>query len=575
MINIKNQKQQQIFDPWSHLGQKRRKLLDESWAGLFQREILHELPVHKLACYFDSGFGRPSKELYTSLGVLLFQQINDLTDEEACQQLAFDLRWHYALNLSEESDAAKYICPKTLWNLRSILTENSIDVDIFEVVRDKLAKIFKVNTDNQRIDSVHIKSNMRKLGRIGIFVSGISKFLRNLKRNHKEQFGIIEGQLVDKYLSKKGKKSFSMIKPSDSHKTLSEVSNDLFYLVEKFKDDSDVTGMDSYKLLVRILNEQCNVTDSGKEPQVEVKKPKDIPSDSLQNPSDPDATYSGHKGQGYQVQIMETYTKTEDEAEKAQTLNLITHVEAEQSHKSDANALIPAVETTKEQGLAPGEVLADSLYGSDENCQTAKELEVSVLSPVMGRKKDDGINLSDFQFNEKGDVVRCPSGNSPVKTHVKKSRHSACFNRRHCSKCDNRKGCPVKKGEKFYYLRYTDKELRVALRRSYENTDEFIDRYRWRAGVEATMSEYDRRTGVKQLRVRGLQNVRFCAVLKATGINIFRATAVRKAIIVADIKIFVKNYIFPVVKEQVFRIYDYVSKFLSLSGKIYDYEYIF
>ena len=89
------------------------------------------------------------------------------------------------------------------------------------------------------------------------------------------------------------------------------------------------------------------------------------------------------------------------------------------------------------------------------------------------------------------------------------------------------------------------------------------------------MSEYDRKTGVKQLRVRGLGNVRFSAVLKAAGINIFRATAVRKAIIVADIKIFAKNYIFSVVKERVFRIYDYVSKFLSYSGKIYDCEYVF
>jgi hypothetical protein len=333
--------------------------------GLFQREILHELPVHKLACYFDSGFGRPTKEIYTSLGVLLFQQMNDLSDEEACQQLAFDLRWHYALNLSEESDAAKYVCPKTLWSLCSILTENSIDADIFDVVRDKLAKIFNVNTDDQRIDSVHIKSNMRKLGRIGIFVSGVSKFLRNLKRNHRGRFDTIEKDLKIKYLSKKGKRSFSMIKPSDSHKTLSEVSNDLFSLVEQFRDCAPVTGMDSYKLLVRILNEQCNVTDTGKEPQVEVKKPKDIASDSLQNPSDPDATYSGHKGQGYQVQIMETYTKTKDDVEKAQTLNLITHVEVEQSHKSDANALIPAIEETKEQGLAPKEVLADSLYGGE------------------------------------------------------------------------------------------------------------------------------------------------------------------------------------------------------------------
>ena len=35
---------------------------------------------------------------------------------------------------------------------------------------------------------------------------------------------------------------------------------------------------------------------------------------------------------------------------------------------------------------------------------------------------------------------------------------------------------------------------------------------------------------MKQLRVRGLANVRFCAKLKAIGINIFRATVVRKAI---------------------------------------------
>jgi len=43
------------------------------------------------------------------------------------------------------------------------------------------------------------------------------------------------------------------------------------------------------------------------------------------------------------------------------------------------------------------------------------------------------------------------------------------------------------------------------------------------AAVEAAMSEYDRRTGVKQLRVRDLKAVKFCAALKALGVNIFRA----------------------------------------------------
>ena len=43
------------------------------------------------------------------------------------------------------------------------------------------------------------------------------------------------------------------------------------------------------------------------------------------------------------------------------------------------------------------------------------------------------------------------------------------------------------------------------------------------------MSEYDRKTGVKNLRVRGMEVVRLCATLKAVGINIFRATAFRRA----------------------------------------------
>ncbi|MFO7643719.1 MAG: hypothetical protein R6W95_04975 [Desulfosarcina sp.] len=42
---------------------------------------------------------------------------------------------------------------------------------------------------------------------------------------------------------------------------------------------------------------------------------------------------------------METYTDTDDPQEKAQTLNLITHVEVERAHESDANALIPAIES--------------------------------------------------------------------------------------------------------------------------------------------------------------------------------------------------------------------------------------
>ena len=126
MIKIKDHKQLEIFDPWDFITPKRRKLLDRSWSGLFKDEILCDLPVKELAIYFNEGFGRPSKELHTSLGILLLQQMFDLTDEEAVNQLAFNIQWHYALNITEDSDSAKYISPKTLWNLRSIPGSRSL-----------------------------------------------------------------------------------------------------------------------------------------------------------------------------------------------------------------------------------------------------------------------------------------------------------------------------------------------------------------------------------------------------------------------------------------------------------------
>ena len=69
--------------------------------------------------------------------------------------------------------------------------------------------------------------------------------------------------------------------------------------------------------------DQLNVYADG---TIEVKAPKQVRSGSLQNPSDPDAAHSGHKGQGYQVQIMETYSEHESVAKDPGQLNLITYL---------------------------------------------------------------------------------------------------------------------------------------------------------------------------------------------------------------------------------------------------------
>lgn len=458
------------------------------------------------------------------LGLMVIQQMHDMTDEEAVDQFAYNLQWHYALNITSTADADAYVSPKTLWTMRNVLTERNLFQDIFSDVTKKLAEVFSVDVSKQRFDSVHIFSNMRHLGRIGLFVKTIKKFLVNLKRHHKDLYEALDKALADRYMTKQGEAVFSMVKPSESMKTLATLADDVFTLVERFTGNEPVVTMTSYQFLVRLLKEQCILQRVDTHTtQVSVKENKDVSSDSLQNPSDPDAGYNGYKGQGYQVQVAESYGTSGD----SDILNLITGVIVEPAHKRDAHALVPLIETTAELGLKPKEALADTLYGGDENCRKAKALGVEIISPVKGPGSKITATLTEFTLSSENNIISCPAGCAPERTRSHDDRYFALFSKRTCRGCSRKKTCPTKSGQRGRSIRYDDKAVRMARRRAYEDSPEFRDRYRFRAGIEGTMSQLDRLTGIKNLRVRGMSSVSFAAYLKAAGINIIRAAAHR------------------------------------------------
>ncbi len=193
---MKPPSQLDIFDPWDFLTTKRRQMLETGWPGLFRKHILPSIPVQKIIPHFDINQGRPTKELCPLIGTLIIQQTNDLTDEETIQQFSFDIQWHYALNITEKSEIAKYMPLKTLRNIKKLVASNKIDQDIFAACTANLAKVFKVNMEKQRIDSEHIKSNMCRISRIGIFSESICKFFKNLKRQQRHAF------IIDKTLTR-------------------------------------------------------------------------------------------------------------------------------------------------------------------------------------------------------------------------------------------------------------------------------------------------------------------------------------------------------------------------------------
>jgi hypothetical protein len=132
--------------------------------------------------------------------------------------------------------------------------------------------------------------------------------------------------------------------------------------------------------------------------------------------------------------------------------------------------------------------------------------------------------LVDFEFDEQThEVKRCPEGHAPIKIkHNKKGTITGIWSSDACRTCALFSSCAVQKAKHGYRLLYNHNEADAASRRRYQRSAEFKDKYRYRAGIEATTSRYIHMTGARRMRYRGLMRIDYAARLKALGINMFR-----------------------------------------------------
>ena len=158
----------------------------------------------------------------------------------------------------------------------------------------------------------------------------------------------------------------------EGRRRLSVCARDLYRLVDRFHGTT-AAQLEEYRLLERLLREQCHVgkhqdgrprdddDDAGEcKVPVALKDPKQVSADSLQSPHDPDVTYSGHKGKGYEVQVAETCHEGKGyEVQVAETCHeenatqLITHVEVTPSSGSDTDVSVPVVDGLAERKVRP------------------------------------------------------------------------------------------------------------------------------------------------------------------------------------------------------------------------------
>ena len=466
-----------------------------------------------------------------AMGALILQQLHDLTDEQTVEALALNLAWHYALDIRKESDA--YLCERTLRNYRAKIIAAGLEQVLFRALTDKLIEQIGVNTTKQRLDSTAVRSAIRGLTRLGILVEATAKFLRELKRTRSDLFATVDDEVVRKYIDRTGDGCFADTRPSESQRRLPEAAQDVFSLVEQFRS-STANATESFQLLQRIFHEQCEVINDRDAP-VRVRPPRKDDCSNVVNPADPDARYNKHRGTGYLVQIMETFGE-DDAAEAEQTEppkpDLITHVAVTEMTAHDKHALEPALDDTKGRGVKPETLLADSHYGSSECLEKGHERGVEIVAPAQTPKgKLQGkFTLEDFELDRSGRVTRCPSGVMPASTSMSAEKIQVVFPADACAKCSLLSRCPAAAiGRNSQRWQYTPDRVKKRARRLAERNDQFRNQYRWRAGVEATMSRFKYQMGMARLRVRGMASVTYTAVLRALGMNIRRVAAFRVA----------------------------------------------
>jgi hypothetical protein len=312
--------------------------------------------------------------------------------------------------------------------------------------------------------------------------------------------------------TKKDAKSFSKLRQT--------VAEDMHCLVKLFSCDASHNNRDTYKALERIFYEQCEVTEN----RVKVKTKTGC--DVMQNPSDPDATYDGHKGPGYQVQLAETCNPENE-------VQLITSAIPQTACESDGGSLGKVLNDLENNDLLPDTMLADTAYCGDENVQLAESKNVELVGPVAGNSDydDEELSVDDFDIDETSEDVRCcPAGHAPQSSvyDEQSGKTVTVMPADACSRCEFFSQCPVEKRKGQYRLEHTPKQRRLAARRKEEATEIFPERYKIRGGIEATNSGAKRKTGLGQLRVRGAPAVYTAIYMKVTGWNILRASCCAK-----------------------------------------------
>ena len=489
-----------IDDSFNRLSPRVQKMIENSWANDFAKIVFPAINEERFSVlYSDAPASRPNTPVNFIVGALMLKETNQLSDDDLMESICCDVRYQYALHTT--SCEEQPISDRTLSRFRERLYEyerrEGIDLlkEEMESLADIFADVMNLQKNVKRMDSLMVASRCKAMSRLEIIYTCVANMIRLLHRLGMDE--IIPSEMIHYLEDDDRNEVIYHAKGDESTSRLEQVIRDAAQLRDTLTSDSWL-DFSEYQLLIRVLDEQTQLGEDG---STVPRDKSEISADSLQNPSDPDATYrekAGKSHKGYVGNIVETVGDNGD--------SVISSFQYEQNNHSDSEFMSEYLESQPVHDEDdPETVIVDGAYASYDNDKLAKEKNIKLVPTALTGKETDEI-FAEFELSgDETEVLRCPMGYAPVKQtrYEKTGVIRAQFSKDCCESCPYCDRCKGKPQRKTYAVHITAKAVYRARQSRKMSTEEYKLLSRKRNAVEGIMSVLRRRYRVDEIPVTG------------------------------------------------------------------------
>ena len=496
-----------LRDSYVNSSERVQRVVRNSWAKVFADEVFPAINGERFSIlYKDNEASRPTTPANFTVGALLIKEMFDLSDDETVEMIICDVRAQYALHTTSYkeqpiSDRSFSRFRERLYNYRQETGRDLLEEEM-KALGDIFADKLKIDGSIKRMDSLMVASRCKAMSRLEIVYTAVLNCAKLLQETGNE---LLLPEDMRHYLEKDDVNQVIYYAKGDEAKPrLQKVIEEALKMKNIMEDDA-WHSFSQYQLLIRVINEQVKEDGTPKEK-------KDIRSTSLQNPSDPDATYRNKAGKdhkGYVGNLVESIGEY--------GAGIITDFSFDQNTHSDQ-------EYTREYIEENETMIADGAYGSVELQKAAEEKNIRLITTALSGKDPDPV-MADFELNEENTtVVKCPMDHEPIECAYYESSETirAQFNKKDCQHCPLRDHCKPKFQKKSAVVIVSSKAKARAEYLRLLGTEEYRTLTRMRNAIEGIPSVLRRRMRIDEIPVFGLARSKVFFDCKIGAFNVIK-----------------------------------------------------